>query len=56
METLGNISLLDREKIGYYVSGTTASLSVRPTPDWAAGVAPAVIEAAEKSGVARSKI
>ncbi len=39
METLGNTSLLDRRKIGYFASGTIASLSVLPTLDWAAGVA-----------------
>lgn len=39
METLGNTSLLDRKKIGYFASGTIASLSVLPTLDWAAEVA-----------------
>lgn len=39
METLGNISLLDRMKIGYFASGTIASLSVLPTLDWATEVA-----------------
>lgn len=39
METLGNTSLLDRRKIGYFASGTIASLSVLPTLDWTAGVA-----------------
>lgn len=39
METLGNTSLLDRTKIGYFASGTIASLSVLPTLDWAAEVA-----------------
>ncbi len=39
METLGNISLLDRRKIGYFASGTIASLSVLPTLDWATEVA-----------------
>lgn len=39
METLGNTSLLDRRKIGYFASGTIASLSVLPTLDWAAEVA-----------------
>lgn len=39
METIGNNSLLDRRKIGYFASGTIASLSVLPTLDWAAEVA-----------------
>ncbi len=39
METLGNISLLDRRKIGYFASGTIAYLSVLPTLDWATEVA-----------------
>lgn len=39
METLGNNSLLDRKKIGYFASGTIASLSVLPTLDWATEVA-----------------
>lgn len=39
METLGNVSLLDRKKIGYFASGTIASLSVLPTLDWATEVA-----------------
>lgn len=39
METLGNTSLLDRRKIGYFASGIIASLSVLPTLDWAAEVA-----------------
>lgn len=39
METLGNTSLLDCRKIGYFASGTIASLSVLPTLDWAAEVA-----------------
>lgn len=39
METLGNTSLLDRRKIGYFASGTIAALSVLPTLDWAAEVA-----------------
>lgn len=39
METLGNTSLLDHRKIGYFASGTIASLSVLPTLDWAAEVA-----------------
>lgn len=39
METLGNTSLLDRKKIGYFASGTIASQSVLPTLDWAAEVA-----------------
>ena len=39
METLGNISLLDRKKIGYFASSNIASLSVLPTLDWATEVA-----------------
>lgn len=39
METLGNISLLDLHKVGYFASGTIATLSVMPTLDWAAEVA-----------------
>ena len=39
METLGNASLLDRKKIGYYASSKIATLSVLPTLDWAAEVA-----------------
>ncbi len=39
MGTLGNTSLLDRRKIGYFASGTIASLSVLPTLDWATEVA-----------------
>lgn len=39
METLGNTSLLDRKKIGYFASGTIVSLSVLPTLDWAVEVA-----------------
>lgn len=39
METLGNISLLDRRKIGYFASGTIAALSVLPTLDWATEIA-----------------
>ena len=39
METLGNTSLLDRRKIGYFASGTIAALSVLPTLDWATEVA-----------------
>lgn len=39
METLGNTSLLDRKKIGYFASSTIAALSVLPTLDWAAEVA-----------------
>ena len=35
MTTLGDISLLDRKKIGYFASSTIASLSVLPTLDWA---------------------
>ena len=39
METLGNTSLLDRRKIGYFASGSIVSLSVLPTLDWATEVA-----------------
>lgn len=39
METLGNISLLDRKKIGYFASSKIASLSVLPTLDWAMEIA-----------------
>lgn len=39
METLGNISLRDYKKIGYFASSKIASLSVLPTLDWAAEVA-----------------
>lgn len=39
MDTLGNTSLLKRRKIGYFASGTIASLSVLPTLDWAAETA-----------------
>ena len=39
METLGNNSLLDRRKIGYFASSKIASLSVIPTLDWASEVA-----------------
>lgn len=38
METLGNTSLLDRKKIGYFASSKIASLSVLPTLDWAAEI------------------
>lgn len=39
METLGNISLLDLHKVGYFASGTIATMSVMPTLDWASEVA-----------------
>lgn len=39
METLGNTSLLNRKKIGYFASSKIATLSVLPTLDWAAEVA-----------------
>ena len=39
MKTLGNTSLLERKKIGYFASGTIASLSVLPTLDWATEIA-----------------
>ena len=38
METLGNTSLLDRKKIGYFASSKIASLSVLPTLDWTAEI------------------
>ena len=39
METLGNTSLLDRKKIGYFASSKIATLSVLPTLDWGTEVA-----------------
>lgn len=39
MEILGNTSLLDRKKIGYFASSKIATLSVLPTLDWAVEVA-----------------
>lgn len=39
MDVLGNTSLLDRRKIGYFASGTITSLSVLPTLDWATEIA-----------------
>lgn len=39
METLGNESLMERRKIGFFASSKIASLSVLPTLDWAAEVA-----------------
>lgn len=39
METLGNSSLLDCKKIGYFASSKIATLSVLPTLDWATEVA-----------------
>lgn len=39
METLGNISLLDLHKVGYFASGTIATLSVMPTLDWVSEIA-----------------
>lgn len=39
MATLGNISLLDQKKIGYFASSKIASLSVLPTLDWATEIA-----------------
>lgn len=39
MDMLGNTSLLDRKKIGYFASSKIASLSVLPTLDWATEVA-----------------
>lgn len=39
MVTLGNTSLLDRKRIGYFASSKVATLSVLPTLDWAAEVA-----------------
>ncbi len=39
METLGNMSQVDRKKIGYFASSTIAPLSVLPTIDWATEMA-----------------
>lgn len=39
MESLGNFSLLERKKIGFFASSKIASLSVLPTLDWATEVA-----------------
>ena len=39
MVTLGNVSLLDRKKIGYFASSKIATLSVLPTLDWATEIA-----------------
>lgn len=39
METLGNISLLDLHKFGYFASSTIATMSVMPTFDWASEIA-----------------
>lgn len=39
METLGNIALLERHRIGFLAGSKIASLSVLPTLDWASGVA-----------------
>lgn len=39
MENLGNSELLGLTKIGYFASGTIASLSVLPTLDWASEMA-----------------
>ncbi len=39
MELLGNSSLLNCKKIGYFASSKVAALSVLPTLDWAAEVA-----------------
>ena len=39
METLGNSSLLDGKKIGYFASSKIATLSVLPTLDWATEIA-----------------
>ncbi len=39
METVGNISLLERKKIGYFASGTIAPISILPTLDWATEMA-----------------
>lgn len=39
METIGNTSLFDRKKIGYFASSKISTLSVLPTLDWAAEVA-----------------
>lgn len=39
MKTLGNISLLDRHRIGFLAGSKIAVLSVLPTLDWASEVA-----------------
>lgn len=39
MGTLGNISLLDRHRIGFLAGSKIAALSVLPTLDWASEVA-----------------
>lgn len=39
MESLGNILLLERKKIGFLASSKIASLSVLPTLDWAIEIA-----------------
>ncbi len=39
LDTLGNISLFERKKIGYFASGTIATISVLPTLDWAMKIA-----------------
>ncbi len=39
MDNIGNTSLLNCKKIGYFASTPIASLSVLPTLDWAAEVA-----------------
>ncbi|MDE5881037.1 MAG: hypothetical protein K2H60_04850 [Muribaculaceae bacterium] len=39
METVGNISLLERRKIGYFASSKIATLSVLPTLDWTMEIA-----------------
>lgn len=39
MEPLGNMSLLECKKIGFFASGTIATLSVLPTLDWATEIA-----------------
>lgn len=39
METFGNISLLDRHRIGFLAGSKIAALSVLPTLDWASEVA-----------------
>lgn len=39
METMGDRSLIDRKKIGYFAAGRIAALSVLPTLDWATEVA-----------------
>lgn len=39
METIGNIEILDRHKIGFLAGSKTQALSVLPTYDWAKEIA-----------------